>query len=341
MKKRNNIITFIFLILIFFSNAVYAEKITLLSLNMGAKGRTAYKIADMIDESEADIVFLQEVWVKDPENAALNRMLKRLGDDWDFVTSSSYALMEMRYVGEESYKTGGYAQNNAIVYNRKKLVLTDLADEVGFTDFNGDYLFDKNNVQLVEFKLNKELVPAGKLDSGSSSSNKKLYAINVHLPYNDYQHRIRDLETLEKLYAKYKHSSALVIAGDFNLNRSALTVRNFDFVDGSKRWFSDSNYGIATTVSPSKKSGVFFVNDYDHFICNKKTKVVEEMHRAFVDGKTDSARKTDSDGRGDSSSGRGKFCEELRFGKESFSSGSDYREAISDHVPIMMKIELD
>ena len=327
MKKRNNIITFIFLILIFFSNAVYAEKITLLSLNIGAKGRTAYKIADMIDESGADIVFLQEVWVKDPENAALNRMLKRLGDDWDFVTSSSYALMEMRYVGEESYKTGGYAQNNAIVYNRKKLVLTDLADEVGFTDFDGDYLFDKNNVQLVEFKLNNK--------------KSKLYAINVHLPYNDYQHRIRDLETLEKLYAKYKHSSALVIAGDFNLNRSALTVRNFDFVDGSKRWFSDPNYGIATTVSPSKKSGVFFVNDYDHFICNKKTKVVEEMHRAFAGGKNDSARKTDSDGRGDSSSGRGKSCEELIFGKESFSSGSDYREAISDHVPIMITIELD
>ena len=327
MKKRNNIIIFIFLILIFFSNAVYAEKITLLSLNMGAKGRTAYKIADMIDESGADIVFLQEVWVKDPENAALNRMLKRLGNDWDFVTSSSYALMEMRYVGEESYKTGGYAQNNAIVYNRKKLVITDLADEVGFTDFDGDYLFDKNNVQLVEFKLNNK--------------KSKLYAINVHLPYNDYQHRIRDLETLEKLYAKYKYSSALVIAGDFNLNRSALTVRNFDFVDGSKRWYSDPNYGIATTVSPSKKSGVFFVNDYDHFICNKKTKVVEEMHRGFAGGKNDSARKTDSDGRGDSSSGRGKFCEELIFGKESFSSGADYREAISDHVPIMITIELD
>ncbi len=327
MKKRNNIITLIFVFLLFSGNLLYAEKINLLSFNMGAKGRTANKIADMIDESEADIVFLQEVWVKDPENAALNRMLKRLGDDWDFVTSSSYALMEMRYVGEESYKTGGYAQNNAIVYNRKKLVITDLADEVGFTDFDGDYLFDKNNVQLVEFKLNNK--------------KSKLYAINVHLPYNDYQHRIRDLETLEKLYAKYKHSSALVIAGDFNLNRSALTVRNFDFVDGTKRWFSDPNYGIATTVSPSKKSGVFFVNDYDHFICNKKTKVVEEMHRAFAGGKNDSARKTDSDGRGDSSSGRGKFCEELRFGKESFSSGADYREAISDHVPIMMTIELD
>jgi endonuclease/exonuclease/phosphatase family metal-dependent hydrolase len=327
MKKRNNIITLIFVFLLFSGNLLYAEKITLLSLNMGAKGRTANKIADMIDESGADIVFLQEVWVKDPENAALNRMLKRLGDDWDFVTSSSYALMEMRYVGEESYKTGGYAQNNAIVYNRKKLVITDLADEVGFTDFDGDYLFDKNNVQLVEFKLNNK--------------KSKLYAINVHLPYNDYQHRIRDLETLEKLYAKYKHSSALVIAGDFNLNRSALTVRNFDFVDGTKRWFSDPNYGIATTVSPSKKSGVFFVNDYDHFICNKKTKVVEEMHRAFAGGKNDSARKTDSDGRGDSSSGRGKFCEELRFGKDSFSSGADYREAISDHVPIMMTIELD
>jgi endonuclease/exonuclease/phosphatase family metal-dependent hydrolase len=333
MKKHNNIITLFFVFLLFSGNLLYAEKINLLSFNMGAKGRTANKIADMIAESGADIVFLQEVWVKHPENAALNRMLKRLGNNWDFVTSSSYALMEMRYVGEESYKTGGYAQNNAIVYNRKKLVLANLADEVGFSDFSGDYLFDKNNVQLVAFKL-----VDGKEDRTSAYD---LYAINVHLPYNDYQHRIRDLETLEKLYAKYKHNAALVIAGDFNLNRSALTVRNFDFVDGSKRWYSDPNYGIATTVSPSKKSGVFFVNDYDHFIYNRKTKVVEEMHRLFAGGKNDSARKTDFDGRGDSSSGRGKFCEELIFGNESFSSGSDYREAISDHVPIMITIELD
>ena len=318
MKKHNNIITLIFVFLLFSGNLVYAEKINLLSFNMGAKGRTANTIAEMIDESDADIVFLQEVWVKHPENAALKRMLKRLGNDWDFVTSSSYALMEMQYVGSESYKTGGYAQNNAIVYNRKKLVLTDFADEVGFTDFNGEYLFDKNNVQLVAFKLvdGKEY----------RTSAYDLYAINVHLPYNDYQHRIRDLETLEKLYAKYKHSTPLVIAGDFNLNRSYLTNCNFDFVDGSNRWFSDFNFGIATTVSPSKKAGLFFVNDYDHFIYNKKTKVVEEMHRAFVN---------------ELDSGRGKFCEELRFGKESFTSGADYREAISDHVPIMMTIELE
>ena len=317
MKKHNNILTLIFVFLIILGNAVYAEKINLLSFNMGAKGRTANKIADMIAESGADIVFLQEVWVKHPENAALKRMVGRLGNDWAFVTSSAYALMEMRYVGEEAYKTGGYAQNNAIVYNRKKLVFADLADEVGFSDFSGDYLFDKNNVQLVAFKL-----VDGKEDRTSAYD---LYAINVHLPYNDYQHRIRDLETLEKLYAKYKHNAALVIAGDFNLNRSYLTKCNFDFVDGSNRWFSDLNYGIATTVSPSKKAGLFFVNDYDHFIYSKKTKVVEEMHRAFV---------------GELEAGRGKFCEDFRFGKESFSSGAGYREAISDHVPIMMTIEL-
>ena len=43
---------------------------------------------------------------------------------------------------------------------------------------------------------------------------------------------------------------------------------------------------------------------------------------------------------GELEAGRGKFCEDFRFGKESFSSGTDYREAISDHVPIMMTIEL-
>ena len=244
MKKHNKIFTLIFLILLFFGNTVYAEKITLLSLNMGAKGRTAYKIADMIDESGADIVFLQEVWVKHPENAALNRMLKRLGNDWDFVTTSSYALMEMRYVGDESYKTGGYAQNNAILYNKKKLMLTDLADEIGFTNFDGKYLFDKNNVQLVAFRLVKG---KNKSDKGAAS-DVKLYAINVHLPYNDYQHRIRDLETLEALYAKYKHSSAMVIAGDFNLNRSMLTNRNFDFVDGNNQLMEQLHFDMFQIV---------------------------------------------------------------------------------------------
>ena len=321
MKRITKIFSLFLLGLLFFGNIVYAEKITLLSFNMGAKGRTAPKIADMIYESGADIVFLQEVWVSHPENRALNRMIDQLGsEDWGFATSSSYALMEMRYVGEESYKTGGYAQNNAILYNKKKLVLNDLADEVGFTNFDGKYLFDKNNVQLVAFRLVKGKT---KSDTGATS-DVKLYAINVHLPYNDYQHRIRDLETLESLYSKYKHSSALVVAGDFNLNRSMLTNRNFDFVDGNKRWFSDLNYGIATTVSPSKKKGLYFVNDYDHFIYNKKAKVVKEMYRAFLQEDL-----------------KGKYCEDFHFGKESFSSGADYRDAISDHVPIIMTIELD
>ena len=330
MKKRSIIITFIFIGLFLggSGNTVFAEKITLLSLNMGAKGRTAALIADMIDESGADVVFLQEVWVKPPENAALNRMVGRLGKDWAFVTSSSYALMEMQYKGEETYKTGGYAQNNAILYNKKKLILTDFADALGFTDFNGDYLFDKNNVQVVAFKL-----------AENQSSSYDLYAINVHLPYNDYQHRMRDLETLEKLYAKYKRSGALVIAGDFNLNRSVLTTRNFDFVDGSERWFSDLNYGIATTVSPSNKDYVIFVNDYDHFIYNRKLKPVEEMHRAFSEERN--AGTNASAGTGSFYEARKRNSDLIRFGKNVYTRGVDYREAVSDHVPIMLTIEVE
>ena len=322
MKTFRNIIILIFIGLFFFGNAAFAEKLKLLSLNMGAKGRTAALIADMIDESGADIVFLQEVWVKPPENAALNRMVGRLGKDWAFVTSSSYALMEMQYKGEETYKTGGYAQNNAILYNRKKLSVTDFADVLGFTDFDGEYLFDKNNVQVVAFKL-----------AGTSSTSYDLYAINVHLPYNDYQHRMRDLETLEKLYAKYKRSAALVIAGDFNLNRSVLTARNFDFVDGSKRWFSDPNYGIATTVSPSNKDYAIFVNDYDHFIYNKKAKIAEEMHRAFSEDKA-----SEASGFYDA---RKRSSDIIRFGKNVYTRGVDYREAVSDHIPIMLAVEVE
>ena len=301
-----------FVISFFLSALLFAEEIKVLSFNMGARNKTAIQVADMIKESEADFVFLQEIWVSAPKDEALKKMCAHLGkSDWDFVSTSSYSLKNLVTIGEESYKAGGNGQNNAILYNKSKISLTNLAETIGFTHFGAvesDFLFDKNTVILVEFALKSE-------------PQKKCIAINTHLPYTDKTHRKRDLATLERLYARYKLKSAVLIAGDFNYNRRHLTKSNFDFVDGCESHFYDPNFGILTTLSTKGESEVIFANDYDHFIFNKKIAVKEQMHRAFSDSLA-------------------KSVEQIQFGTENFTSSIDYRKAISDHVPIMITIEI-
>ena len=291
---------------------VFAEKVTLLSFNMGARNRTATEVATMIFVSGADIAFIQEIWVKSPQNAALKTMTAQLqrdsGSDWDFVTTSAYCLTEPQTVGEETYKSGGNGQNNAILYNKSKLSLTDLADDIGFTHFDGDFLFDKNTVQLVRISL-------------ASAPDHSAVGINVHLPYTDKAHRARDLRTLERLYARYKLRTGVIIAGDFNYHRKDLTKRNFDFVDGTERWFSDLNAGIPTTLSTKGDTFVQFANDYDHFIYSPGITVTTEMHRAF----SDSNERT---------------CERILFGTTEYTSSVTFRKEVSDHVPIVMVIEM-
>lgn len=306
-----------FFAIFFVSVLVFAEEIKVLSFNMGSRNRTALQVADMIQESGADIVFLQEIWVSAPKDDALQKMRTRLGkSDWDFVSSSSYILNQVTTIGGETYKTGGNGQNNAILYNKSKIALTNLAEMVGFTHFGkveSDFLFDKNNVILVEFSPKDKLA-------------QKCVAIDIHLPYTDKPHRKRDLATLERLYARYKLKYAVIVAGDFNYNRKDLTKRNFDFVDGTENWFSDPNFGICTTLSTKGDDRVIFANDYDHFIFNKKIKVVEQMHRAFTDSTDSEAIRMVS--------------EKIQFGSEIFTNSVDFRKSVSDHVPIMMSVEI-
>ncbi|WP_407425645.1 endonuclease/exonuclease/phosphatase family protein, partial [Treponema sp.] len=253
MKKRIS-----FVLILISSALLFAGEINFLSFNMNTRSRTAEQAADMIKESGADFVFLQEVWLEENKDAALHKICSLLGkSEWNFVSSSSYSLKTIQKKGDETYKSGGNGQNNAVIYNSTKLSVKNLADEIGFTDFSGDYLFDKNNVILVE------ITPA-------DNKSQKCIAINVHLPFNDRPHRKRDLETLEKLYAHFKLKSAVIIAGDFNYYRRDLTKRNFDIVDGTENYFTDPNFGIPTTLSTKGTASVLFASDYDHFILNKK-----------------------------------------------------------------------
>lgn len=291
---------------------VFAGEIKVLSFNMGARNRTAVQVAEMIRESGADIVFLQEVHITAPKDTALQKMREHLGSgEWDFISSSPYILRSTEIIGNEVYKAGGSGQNNAVLYNKGRLTVRNLAESIGFTHFGkveSGFLFDKNNVMLIEI-------------SPSDADARSCIAINVHLPYNDTAHRKRDLETLERLYARYKLRHAVIIAGDFNYSRKQLTRRNFDFVDGSEGHFYDPNFGIPTTLSTKGETQIIFASDYDHFIFNKKIAVREQMHRAG----TDSAAKV---------------CDRILFGSAAYTSSVDFRKDISDHVPIMMSVEI-
>ena len=307
MKKISSVI-----LLFFLSALLFAQNLKFLSFNMGSRNKTALEVADMIKESRADVVFLQEIWVSAPKDDALVKMCARLGkSDWDFVSSSGYMLQSVQKIGKETYKTGGNGQNNAIIYNKAKISLKNLANELEFTHFGkteANFLFDKNNVIVVEL-------------SSKEKPEQKCIAIDIHLPYNDKEHRKRDLETLERLYAHYKFKYAVLIAGDFNYNRRDLTKRNFDYVDGTEKWFYDPNFGICTTLSTKGEEQVVFSNDYDHFIFNKKIAVTEQMHRAFSDSVE-------------------MRLESIHFGKMNFFNSVDFRKRISDHVPIMMSAEI-
>lgn len=272
---------------------IFATDLNILSFNMAhlkrqnASDYTEWldNICSIVKESKADIVYLQEVAIelekipnislfkKAKANNILDDITVKLGKSWSYYSTADYAIRKNQTVENEQYTYCDMNQNNAILYNRNKVLAKDKAENIGFTTFTGKYLFDKNNVQVIEFSL-------------VGQASKKFIAINVHLPYSNIEHRKRDMETLEKLYASYKLTNAVLIAGDFNTYRKDLIKRNFDFVDGTDSWYIDSSFGLKTTLTKNPNK-VSFANDYDHFIYNKKISIAKSMKRAFISEKSD------------------------------------------------------
>lgn len=210
-------------------------------------------------------------------------------------------------INNQTYSKATANQTNAILYNSSIFNVIDKAKEFGFTDFSGEYLFDKNNVQIIEFTEIK--------------TKNKLNVINVHLPYNNTDNWKRDLKTLESLYEKLKFKSAIVIGGDFNTWRVNLTNQNFDNVDGTTSWYYDKKAGIKTTVSEEKKS-FRFAQQFDHFIYNNKIKVVQIMKRVGIQSQSDT-------------------FSSIKIGNHTYYNSKEYSDRISDHFPIIIEIDFE
>ncbi|MBE6344747.1 MAG: hypothetical protein E7063_03530 [Spirochaetaceae bacterium] len=306
---------------------VVAEEITILSFNIkgtstsNRQGNTEWlnDICNIISNSQADIVLLQEVCIeleKIPETKVFKRgkkdnllddMVKILGcENWCHLSTADYGLRANVSVNGIEYSSGDKTQNNAILYNSAKVQAFDYAEILGFSNFDGNFLFNKNTVQFIEFSL-------------VNQEETKFFVVNVHLPYNNLEKRFHDLETLESLFAKYKHYNGVIIGGDFNLHRSELTGRNFDYVDGHDSWYYDKNFGLKTTVGKSE-DGFSLVNDYDHFVYSSKINVKSKMRRCFSLSNQD-------------------FYKQVVIGEKTYTNSAEFNNKVSDHCPIIMVLE--
>lgn len=300
--------------------------VTLLSMNLahlkrqGSDGYEDWKslVCSVIKESKADIVLLQEVPIelskrtdtpvfKMPEkDNILDDFSSELGGSWLYFSTAAYAIRKNMEVEGESYVSCDMNQNNAVLYNSRRVLGKDLSKTLGFADFSGDFLFDKNNVQSIEFRI-------------SGNEKSRFVVINVHLPYNNVSHRERDLKTLERLFAHFKNREGVIVGGDFNTKRADLSKRNFDGVDGDDGWYFDKNFGLKTTLS-AKGEEIVFANDYDHFLFSRKINVKKGLERAFVSGKADKISQWNVAGK-------------------SFSSGAQIKKSLSDHIPVLITID--
>lgn len=316
--------------LLIFVTAAWALELTALSFNVNGSSTEhrqqnddwVLELYSIIEQSNAHIVLLQEVAIPlqkrydtayfktAQKNNVLDTLCSLLGDGWQYCSSANYGIRKSITVGDEIYREGNMTQNNAILYNSSLLHADDWAERLGFTTFSGDYLFDKNTVQVIAFSPVE-----------TSAESKTVLVMNVHLPYNNKEHQARDVQTVESLYARYKVRYPILIGGDFNIHRKDLVTRNFDFVDGSDSWYYDRNFGLKTTLSRSKEDCFKLANDYDHFVYNARLVVRGKTELLFSHTRSD-------------------YYTSVQLGTCVYTSSKEFSQKISDHAPIVIHFTL-
>lgn len=269
-------------------------------------------VCTIIKNSGADIVLMQEFYIQQNEFAdkAVEYFCSRLGGSWVYISTKDYINKGKNYSED---------QNNIIFYNNTKVNKSSNII-VNFSS-PSEYRFAKNNTQVVEFSV-------------SGEATKKFLIINVHLPRpaekgKGGKHE-SDLESLENMFRDFKNKDyRFVIGGDFNESYQKLKNRKFDgaFID------SDRMESLWTMVynAPKKNEDIIKAripknggpNDLDHFIVFGFK--ANNMHHVF---------------RHDWESGRRDYSEGITIGAKRYTKPDDYRKNVSDHLPIMIELEL-
>ncbi len=259
-------------------------------------------ITGIVQNESIDILILQEIAA---DGDFLDSLQERLGSSWYYFSSRDYALRKP-YTDKngQQYKScqPGDRLDNAVFYNSAEIAARDLSSDYNLDNFAScKYKTDKNIMQFIRF------------DTGNAQT--KLYVVNTHLPFNDKEHRARDLKQAVKFCNDIEGSSHLkIIAGDFNYKNTEIEKYT-------------SGYTVAinepTTLSSKKNS---FASNYDHFIYNDNVSAAissEPKRLASLNGTKISL---------------GSY--EIKDPKGKSSSITYYRNNISDHVPVIMTITI-
>ena len=332
------ITTFCFIL---YSFSLFAATVKIMSFNVnGIKNnrnnhneqKRFANICNIIKESNADIVLLQEFDVKkgDPTKE-IEAFRNKLGyDSWQSFCTVDYIKVKKNKFGKDIYS----AQNNIILYNNRHVVPTSNKD-FGIINFKTDskYMFVKNNTQVVEFCI-------------SGEPSKTFVVVNVHLPLyaentksNGEHNRLNylhDLKALENLYYDLKlRGCKLIIGGDFNTKRA--NSSGFDAGEVLKNKFSgaiiDSDWdfycypygGLFTCGFDRGQKHIFPKLDIDHFIVNN-LKIVKDTHLYL------GLKRTESDNR------HRPYV--FKSNSMEFMLKEDYKKYVSDHLPIMIELEI-
>lgn len=318
------------LVFLFVFATSFCDTLTIMSFNLNGtnsshrmkeKSRWAEDIAAIISQANADIVLLQEVsieldkrldteYFKNPKkDNVLDFFIRELKNGkWEYCTSADYILRKNMSIDGRTYKSGNKTQNNAVLYNESKLKANDQKKMLNFDTFkDSKYKFDKNSVQVIEFE--------------ERATRQKFIVMNVHLPYSDIDSYTKDLDTLERLYASQKLKMGVIVGGDFNTHREALTKRNFDNVDGTTNWYYNFNFGLLTTIAVRNSKTFAFANAYDHFIYNKKIKEEKITQRVAIPTKDTS-------------------LSHVKIGNNTFYNSKDFYNRVSDHYPIVFEFSV-
>jgi len=328
MKAIAYIKKFLFFVIIVVNTTSqsFAETVTIASWNVHKVYDEDYAlecIANFVRNEKIDILCLQEVYLDINKTTGklfeknnliiqlISKLKSKTKKDWGYITSAEYAIRED--IGD--YHKCDKGLDNIIFFNKNKLIVKDNANQYLLTDFESMkqlYKSDKNNIQIVTFT--------------DKSSRNKLNIINVHLPFNKrpisgsfYSNCFdRDFHSLYYVY----HGQVMkrtIICGDFNMPISDFNSVNCRSNTGFKA--SDFHVNEETTL---KRKEYDFSQSYDHFVyCSGfEFKIVKNPQRAASKQNNGQLRLGTS------------VTTEQKFDFE------DYRKNISDHVPIIMAIDL-
>lgn len=317
------------------ASLAFCEKISILSYNIAHN--SSYKkehyeewmkaIGEVAKNNNADIILMQEVPIamkkgfvtrfygdvelrfKTPQKTTiLDDIAQELGPEWKSISTATYLLHNGVTIDGTDFSGGDMSQNNAIFYNAQKFSTEDLSDFLGFTIFpEGDYLFNKNNVQAVRF----------------TSGSNTFILVNVHLQSkNSIEKRDWDLMTLSDMllneFGGEISDEPVIAGGDFNTRRREFASLGFE------SYIIDGKSSPKTTLG-IRESGFAYANDYDHFVYNMAA--AEKIKTPTVRARIGNARRNLE-----------KETSIIIAGVECTSS-KELRNRLSDHVPIMLVLE--